>query len=159
MHCIHPIRIRECMSNVFWLKLSRKAEWAKWEAFLELDRVVRSLMSLMILEEGWSTCRWWFSRKDDQLERALVPLAWRRPPPQQQLPLDFVDRSRCMGWTILHRSRCSGSRGYMRNWSFTVVTPQVFIRVINPNDQVIRDDIGQTMVHLGHHLENITNHP
>jgi hypothetical protein len=38
------------------------------------------------------------------------------------------------------------------------VTPQVFIRVINPNDWVIRVDFGQTTVNLGHHLENITNH-
>jgi hypothetical protein len=39
------------------------------------------------------------------------------------------------------------------------VTPQVFIRVINPNDRVIRVDFGQTTVNLGHHLENITNNP
>jgi hypothetical protein len=39
----------------FGSKVATKAEWAKWEAFLDLDRVVSSLMSLMILEGGWLT--------------------------------------------------------------------------------------------------------
>jgi hypothetical protein len=40
-----------------------------------------------------------------------------------------------------------------------VVTPQVFGRVINPNDLVNRVDFGQTTINLGHHLENITDNP
>jgi hypothetical protein len=39
------------------------------------------------------------------------------------------------------------------------VTPQVFSRVINPNDPVNRVDFGQTTVNMGRHLENITNNP
>jgi hypothetical protein len=39
------------------------------------------------------------------------------------------------------------------------VTPQVFSRVINPNDLVNCVDFGQTTVNLGHHLENITDNP
>jgi hypothetical protein len=39
----------------FGSKVATKAGWAKWEAFLNLDRVVHSLMSLMIIEGGWST--------------------------------------------------------------------------------------------------------
>jgi hypothetical protein len=39
------------------------------------------------------------------------------------------------------------------------VTPQVFSRSINPNEQVNCVDFGQTMVNLGHHLENITDNP
>jgi hypothetical protein len=39
------------------------------------------------------------------------------------------------------------------------VTPQVFGRVINPNDPVNRVDFGQTTVNLGHHLEIIANNP
>jgi hypothetical protein len=37
--------------------------------------------------------------------------------------------------------------------------PQVFMRVINPNDLVKHLDFGQTVVNLGHHLENTTNNP
>jgi hypothetical protein len=40
-----------------------------------------------------------------------------------------------------------------------IVTPQVFSRVINPNDLVNRVDFGQTTVNLVHHLENITDNP
>jgi hypothetical protein len=40
-----------------------------------------------------------------------------------------------------------------------LVTPQVLSGFINPNDPVKRVDLGQTTVNLGHHLENITNHP
>jgi hypothetical protein len=40
-----------------------------------------------------------------------------------------------------------------------VVTPQVFSRSINPNEQVNCVDFGQTMVNLGHHLKNITDNP
>jgi hypothetical protein len=39
------------------------------------------------------------------------------------------------------------------------VTPWVFSRIFNPNEQVNRVDFGQTTVNLGHHLENITNNP
>jgi hypothetical protein len=39
------------------------------------------------------------------------------------------------------------------------VTPQIFIWVLNPSDLVKQDDFGQTMVNLGHHLENTTNNP
>jgi hypothetical protein len=35
----------------------------------------------------------------------------------------------------------------------SLVTPQVFSRVFNPNEQVNRVDFGQTTVNLGHHLE------
>jgi hypothetical protein len=35
------------------------------------------------------------------------------------------------------------------------VTPQVSVGFIKPNDPVDRVDFGQTMVNLGHHLENI----
>jgi hypothetical protein len=41
----------------------------------------------------------------------------------------------------------------------TTVTPQVFGRVVNPNDLVNRVNVGQTTVNLGRHLENITNDP
>jgi hypothetical protein len=39
------------------------------------------------------------------------------------------------------------------------VTPQVFAGLINPNDLVNSVDFGQTMVNLGHHLDNITDRP
>jgi hypothetical protein len=39
------------------------------------------------------------------------------------------------------------------------VTPQVFSRVINPNDPVNCVDFGQMTVNLGHHLKNITDKP
>jgi hypothetical protein len=41
----------------------------------------------------------------------------------------------------------------------TTVMPQVFGRVVNPNDLVNRVNVGQTTVNLGRHLENITNDP
>jgi hypothetical protein len=39
------------------------------------------------------------------------------------------------------------------------MTPQVFSRVINPNDPVNSVDFGQMTVNLGHHPENITDDP
>jgi hypothetical protein len=33
------------------------------------------------------------------------------------------------------------------------------VGLINPNDPVSSVDFGQTTIHLGHHLENITNNP
>jgi hypothetical protein len=39
------------------------------------------------------------------------------------------------------------------------VTPHVFSRSVNPNEQVNKVAFGQTTVNLGHHLENITNDP
>jgi hypothetical protein len=44
-------------------------------------------------------------------------------------------------------------------WRRDVVTPQVFGRVINPNDPVNSVDFDQTTVKLGHHLENINDKP
>jgi hypothetical protein len=41
-----------------------------------------------------------------------------------------------------------------------VVTPQVFSRVyLTPKNPVNQVDFFQTMVNLGHHLENITDNP
>jgi hypothetical protein len=37
--------------------------------------------------------------------------------------------------------------------------PRFSVGLINPKDPVNRVDFGQTTVNLGHHLENITNHP
>jgi hypothetical protein len=37
--------------------------------------------------------------------------------------------------------------------------PRFSTRLINPDDPVNSVDFGQTMVNLGHHLENITNKP
>jgi hypothetical protein len=39
------------------------------------------------------------------------------------------------------------------------VTPQVFSRSINPNEQVNWVDFGPTTVNLGHHLEKLTDNP
>jgi hypothetical protein len=39
------------------------------------------------------------------------------------------------------------------------VTPRFLAGLINPNDPVNSVDFGQTMVNLGHHLENITDKP
>jgi hypothetical protein len=39
------------------------------------------------------------------------------------------------------------------------VTPQVLARLISPDDPVNCVDFGQMTVHLGHHLENITDKP
>jgi hypothetical protein len=37
--------------------------------------------------------------------------------------------------------------------------PRFSAGLINPNEQVNCIDFGQTMVNLGHHLENFTNNP
>jgi hypothetical protein len=42
-------------------------------------------------------------------------------PLSSRFHLILTDRSRCRGWTILHRSCCSGSRGYKCGWSFTII--------------------------------------
>jgi hypothetical protein len=60
---------------------------------------------------------------------------------------------------VEHEAEVSGPRTSPSAMPVDSVMPQVFSWSINPNEQVIGVDFGQTMVNLGHHLENITDNP
>jgi hypothetical protein len=76
-----------------------------------------------------------------ELEEAALPIARLLVPhPGGPKIAPLVDRLREAPGRLLRRPRFSAG-------------------LINPNDPVNSVDFGQTMVNLGHHLENITNKP
>jgi hypothetical protein len=66
---------------------------------------------------------------------------------------------RHIGWARAGVAEVAGESRHMPWRDLVNVTPQVFSRSVNPNEQVNKVDFGQMTVNLGHHLENITNDP
>jgi hypothetical protein len=96
MHGIDPIRIKSRMSKV---------------RSISGPRLCRTLIDVADDSSRWMinlNMHRCFSPRDD------VPL-------NSSFHLILLDRSRCRGWTIMHRSHYSGSREYMCRWSFTII--------------------------------------